>query len=165
MKYTIKQRLEIAKEHVDNGIPLHELEKKYDYHASHIKYSCELYRRYGDKAFENRGESRTYTRELKLKVINEILTTGKSCRQASLDLMLTDHKIVEDWVRKYKNEGESAIKDTHSRSHYLLYEERLDTEANKKLLERLEYLEAENEYLKKSYALIQKRKQQQKKKH
>ena len=36
-------------------------------------------------------------------------------------------------------------------------------QANKKLLERLEYLEAENAYLKKSYALIQKREQRSKK--
>ena len=51
-------------------------------------------------------------------------------------------------------DGEQAIKDTHSRSHYLIHEDRLQVEANKKLLERLEYLEAENEYLKKLYSLI-----------
>ena len=68
------------------------------------------------------------------------------------------------YTEEYLKEGASAIKDTHSRTHYLIHEDRLQVEANKKLLERLEYLEAENEYLKKSYALIQKRERQKKNK-
>ena len=163
MKYTIEEKLKIVKEHVEKGVPLHELAKKYNYHVCNIKYQCELYRRHGEKAFENHGVDRTYTREEKLKAIDRVLNGKEARRQVALDMMLTDPKIVEDWVNKYLKEGESSIKDTHSRSHYLIHEERLNVEANKKLLERLEYLEAENAYLKKSYALIQKREQQSKK--
>ena len=164
MKYSMKEKLEMAKEHVDEGIPLHELAKKYDFHVSNIKYQCRLYELYGEKAFEDRGTSRTYTREEKLKAIDRVLNGKESRRQVALSMMLSEPKIVEDWVNKYLKEGESSIKDTHSRSHYLIHEDRLQVEANKKLLERLEYLEAENEYLKKSYALIQKREQQKKNK-
>ena len=164
MKFSMKEKLKMVKEHVEEGIPLHELAKKYDYHVSNIKYQCRLYELYGDKAFEDHGTSRAYTREEKLKAVDRVLNGKESRRQVALSLMLTDPKIVNDWVSKYQREGEEGIKDTHSRTHYLIHEERLQVEANKKLLERLEYLEAENEYLKKSYALIQKREQQKKNK-
>lgn len=164
MKYSLEDKLKIVKEHVDNNVPLFELQKKYDLNVCTIKYFCTLYKMYGDKAFKDDGRARTYTREMKLKAIDDVLNGGKSRRQVSLSLMLTDWKIVDDWVEKYLKGGPDAIKDTHSRSHYLIHEERLNTEANKKLMERLEYLEAENEYLKKLYALIQEKEQQQKKK-
>ena len=73
--------------------------------------------------------------------------------------MLTDPKIVHDWIVKYKNEGEESIKDTHSRSHYVTNSQREIIKTNKRVKERLEYLEAENEYLKKLYSLIQKKNQ------
>lgn len=164
MKYSLKEKLKIVKEHVEQGTPLHELAKKYDYHVTNIKYQCSLYRLHGDKAFEDHGTSRCYSREDKLEAIDRVLNGKESRRQVALSIMLTDPKIVDDWVRKYQKEGEESIQDTHSRSHYLIHEDRLQVEANKKLLERLEYLEAENEYLKKSYALIQKREQQGKNK-
>ena len=56
--------------------------------------------------------------------------------------MLTDPKIVHDWVVKYKNEGEESIKDTHSRSHYVTNSQRKIIKTNKRVNERLEYLEA-----------------------
>ncbi|HHU59371.1 TPA: hypothetical protein GXZ34_00390 [bacterium] len=80
-------------------------------------------------------------------------------------MMLTDPRVVGGWIIKFQKQGEESIKDTHSRSHYLIHEDRLQVEANKKLLERLEYLEAENEYLKKSHSLTQKRRQQSKEEH
>ncbi|MGM9970348.1 MAG: transposase, partial [Anaeroplasma sp.] len=159
MNLTIKEKLKLAKEHVDNGVPLHEIRAKYKYDLSNFKYYCALYKRYGDKAFENHGQRKKYTREMKLKAIDRVLRNGETYRQVSLDLMLTDPKIVHDWVTKYKNEGEASIKDTHSRSHYVTNKQREIIEANKKTKERLEYLEAENEYLKKLYSLIQKKKQ------
>ncbi len=84
-------------------------------------------------------------------------------RQVALDMGLTDVTIVRDWMRKYNKSGEKSIKDTHSCSHYLLYEERLDKIALDSMQDRMKYLEAENEYLKKLYSLILKRSKQSKK--
>ncbi len=67
---------------------------------------------------------------------------------------LSDASIIRDWVRLYDKNGEKGIKDTNSRAHYLLHEYRLDKMALDSLKDRMRYLEAENEYLKKSYSLI-----------
>ena len=92
------------------------------------------HKRYGEKAFENHGQRITYTREIKLRAIDRVLRQGESYRQVALDLLLTDPKIVHDWVVKYKNEGEESIKDTHSRSHYVTNSQRKIIKTNKRSL-------------------------------
>lgn len=53
MKYTIKEKLKIVKEHKIDGVPLYELVSKYNYHISNIKYLCRLYEKHEEKAFED----------------------------------------------------------------------------------------------------------------
>ena len=60
MKYSIQEKLKIVKEHVDKGIPLHELAKKYDFHVINIKYQCGLYELYWEKAFEDHDITNNY---------------------------------------------------------------------------------------------------------
>ena len=119
---------------------------------------------YGEKAFIREAKARVYTREEKLKAIVQVLSEEKSYAEVALSMMLTDPRVVGDWVEKYKKEGEAAIKDTHSRAAYLLHDDRILEKEYKKLLEDLERTKAENEYLKKSFPHILKRSKQPKKK-
>ena len=164
MKKTLKEKLEIVKEHVVKHVPLSEIKRKYQIDTDHLKYFVNLYKLYGEKPFLDTVERRKYSREMKLKAIGEVLNKKKSRKAVALELMLTDPKIVDDWVEKYLKEGESSIKDTYSRNHYLKHEEMLEKKAYKSLKERLNYLEAENEYLKKLLPLILKKSKQSKKK-
>lgn len=162
MKLDQKTKLIMVKEHLLDGLPISEMSKKYNYSCSGIKYCCELYRRHGESPFVEESR-RKYSREDKLKAIQRI-KNGEAIRQVALDMAMHDPTIIRDWIHKYETDGEQAIKDTYSRNHYLLHEDRLDKIAEKKLLDRLEYLEVENAYLKKSYSLILKRSKQRKKK-
>lgn len=78
--------------------------------------------------------------------------------------MLTDSKIVGDWMEKYNEDGEEAIKDTYSREAYKHHDDKVLEKEYKKLLEDLERTKAENEYLKKSFPLALERSRQFKKK-
>ena len=78
--------------------------------------------------------------------------------------MLTDPKIVGDWMEKYNEDGEEAIKDTYSREAYKHHDDKVLEKEYKKLLEDLERTKAENEYLKKSFPLALERSRQFKKK-
>ena len=152
MKINQSQKLEIARSHVDDGVPIFELAKKWKYDVGKLKYFCRLYQLYGPSAFEDNGAKRVYRREEKLDAVKRFLS-GESEYSIGLAMMLPTPETVRDWAALYKKGGEAALKDTHSRSHYLLHEDRLDRVAGRKLMERLEYLEAENQYLKKLYAL------------
>jgi transposase len=157
MRLTNEQKLSMVLEHLEDGIPLHDLAKKYTYDVSNVKYFVGLYRMHGKDVFLLHGENTIYTREQKLKAIHRVNKEHISYRQLSLQLGLMDPGILRDWVNLYSEKGELAIQTTRARNHYLKHEERLNKIADKSLKDRLEYLEAENAYLKKLYALIQKR--------
>ena len=90
---------------------------------------------------------RVYKREEKLDVVERLLS-GESEHSIGLGMRLPTPEAVRDWAALYKKGGESAIRDTHGRSHRPLREDWLDRVAGKKLMERMKYLEAENAYLK-----------------
>ena len=123
-----------------------------------------FFKRYGDKAFKTKFQRKKYSRELKLKVIHQHFAEGKSFRSIALDLMLTDPRIVEDWVEKYIKEGEEGIQDAYPREAYKHHNDKVLEKEYKKLLEDLTRTKAENEYLKKSFPQVLKRSKQSRKK-
>ena len=165
MKHTLQDKLKYVKMHLEDNVPIYEIERKYGFNAQHLKYFCRLYLRYGEKPFlKLPGQRQKYTREMKLKAIDEHFSMEKPIRQIAVDLMLSDPKIVSDWIKLYKTRGESAIKDTYSREAYMLHDDKLLEKEYKKLLEDLERTKAENDYLKKSFPQVLKRGKQSKKK-
>ena len=140
MRFTLEEKLRYVKLHLEENVPIYEIEKKYGLRAENLKYFCRLYKRHGERAFQKEeGKRIKYTKEVKLKAIKEHIQEGKSFREIGVELMLTDSNIVGDWLNKYKIGGE--------------------------VLEDLERTKAENEYLKKSFPQVLKRSKQIKKKH
>ena len=164
MKLTLAEKLENVKRHLYDDVPIYEIKRKYGQDPSSLKYCIVLYKRYGDKAFKTEFQRKKYSRELKLKVIHKHFTEGKSIRSLALDLMLTDPRIVADWVEKYQKCGEEGIQDTYPREAYKHHDDKVLEKEYKKLLEDLERTKAENEYLKKSFPQVLKRSRQLKKK-
>lgn len=165
MKYTLKEKLKYVKMHVEDNVPLWEIYNTYGFRLSDLKYLCRLYRMWGEEPFlKEEGTRSCYTREMKLKAIKDIFNNEKSIRQEALELKLSDPKIVEDWINKYKRDGEASIKDTYSRAAYKVHDDKILEKEYKKLLEDLKKTKAENEYLKKSFPQVLKRSKQLKKK-
>ena len=165
MKHTLKEKLRFVKMHLDDNVPLWEIYNTYGFMLSDLKYLCKLYKMWGEEPFlKEEGRRSCYTRETKLKAIKDVFNNQKSIRQEALELKLTDPKIVEDWINKYKRDGEESIKDTYSRAAYKMHDDKVLEKEYKKLLEDLERTKAENEYLKKSFPQVLKRSKQSKKK-
>lgn len=51
MKRTLKEKLEIVKEHVVKQVPLSEIKRKYQIDTDHLKYFVNLYKLHGEKPF------------------------------------------------------------------------------------------------------------------
>lgn len=155
MKKTLEEKLQMCKEHVDEGKSLSHVSEIHNYHnIDEIKYVVNLYKRYGETPFLKR-EQNVYRRDTKLLAISRI-KNGESLRKVSLDLGLINYKILSDWVKKYNNEGESGIQDTYPRKNYLNEDERYKKTIDKKLKEENERLKAEIDFLKKSQSLAKK---------
>lgn len=155
MKKTLEEKLEMCKEHVEEGKSLSHVCELHNYHnIDEVKYAVNLYKRYGGKPFLNRNQN-VYRRDTKLLAISRI-KNGESLRKVSLDLGLVNYKILSDWVKKYNNEGEQAIQDTYPRKNYLNEDDRYKKMIDKKLKEENERLKAEIDFLKKSQSLARK---------
>lgn len=164
MKLTLEEKLRNVKLHLEENVPIYEIEKSYGQSSASLKYYCALYKKWGEKAFKKEEQRRSYTREMKLEAIHDILTNGKSYRKKALELMITEAGIISDWVKMYKEKGEEGIKDTYSREAYKHHNDKVLEKEYKKLLEDLERTKAENEYLKKSFPLALERNKQSKRK-
>ena len=46
MKYTLKEKLWYVKKHLEENVPLHEIERKYGLTTETLKYFCWLYKFY-----------------------------------------------------------------------------------------------------------------------
>lgn len=156
--------LSAVHEYLDEKESMTNLCKKYSIDCGKLKYRVNLYLLYGDTPFTDEQENRVYTREEKLKAIHLVLDHKKSARQVGLEMCIPNPHTVQDWVKKYKQFGEEAIQISRGRKKYLLHEDRQRLLAENELKERNKFLEMENDVLKKSLALISKRKDSQSRK-
>jgi transposase-like protein len=96
MRLSNEEKLKMVLEHLEQGVTLHELAKRYDYDVSIVKYFVGLFRMHGQDVFLNRGETTIYTREQKLNAINRVNEEHISYRQLSLQLGLIDPGILRE---------------------------------------------------------------------
>ncbi len=80
MKLTLEEKLENVKLHIEDEVPLYEIQRTRDQNVSSLKYFVALYRKLGEKAFIKNQERRQYSRETKLKAIKEHFENNKSYR-------------------------------------------------------------------------------------
>ena len=132
-----QKKLEAVLDHVENRLTIKEVSIKYHIDSSRVKYFVKLYRTHGKTPFEDRDKRYVYTRELKLKAINDFITGEFSGRQIGINLGLISPDIVNDWVNLYKEKGEAAIVTTYGRKNYELKEDKIKRLNNKEAEERI----------------------------
>lgn len=164
MRHTADFWLKVVREYLSGKTRMTDLSKKYQMDIGKIKYRVNLYQMHGELPFSDEYEKRIYTREEKLNAIKVVLNGKKSGRQVALEMGIPNPHVVHDWVKKFQRDGEESIQISRGRKKYMLHEERQKYLANKELNDRLKALELENDYLKKSLALISKKNKRFKKK-
>ena len=165
MKWTMLDRLIMVKQYLDENQKIEDICRDFNnYDKTKLKYYIQLYQLHGKRPFSDEQEKRVYTREEKLNVIQQVMRKEKSSRLVALELGAPNPGVVHDWVKMYKVRGEDSIQVSSGRKSYKLHEDRQKYLAAKELTERLEYLEAENAYLKKVFALVLEKSKRLKKK-
>ena len=148
MRRNAQMWLKIVHEYLDGKEPMTVLCRKYKVDLSKLKYRANLYLLYGEKPFTDEQAERVYTREEKLRAIHLVLDGKKSSRQVALEMAIPNPHTVQDWVKKYKTQGEEAIQVSRGRKKYMLHEDRQRFLAERELKQRNKFLEMENDVLK-----------------
>lgn len=115
-KYSKELRLTIIKRYL-KGESASALANEYDMPKSadaQIRKWAHKYEAFGEKGFDTSFKNKTYSKELKEKVIKEYLAGGISYGDLAIKYNISAHQIVRCWVIKY-NQG-IEIKDYDPKS-------------------------------------------------
>ena len=168
MRWTKEEKLKMVLEYKRSGFtPTVEGCSRKTIH-DHIRIWAKVYEVYGECALEHR--SRHWTYEDKINAVKRVLN-GESYHEVAYSLGMSNKSQVVTWHRKYLELGWHGLKlDGRGRKRKMgnkpIKPSKSKSQAEEivELRKRLEYLEAENAYLKKLAALVQQRKAQEQKK-
>lgn len=168
MRWTKEEKLKMVLEYKKNGLTptVEGCSRKTMY--EHIRTWAKVYDIYGESGLEHR--SRHWTYEDKINAVQRLLD-GESYCDVAHSLGMSTKAQVSTWHRKYLELGWDGLKlDGRGRKSKMgskpIKPSKSKSQAEEivELRKRLEYLEAENAYLKKLAALVQQRKAQEQKK-
>lgn len=139
-----------------------------------IKHLVRLIDYHGEDVLRNE-KNRTYSVRLKEEIINKVLIDGQSNNETAVEYGLSSSGMLTNWIKSYKENNYVIVEKKRGRKTTAMtkikdkeeinkYDSMSSEEKIKHLENKVLYLEADNEYLKKLRAVIQKKKQQQKKK-
>ena len=115
-----------------------------------------------------KDKNKYYTSYQKEQIINRALIGGESVFAVSIDEGLSNYGMLQNWLKKYKENGYNIVERKRGRSTMPKIIKKKDNETDKEKIKRLEaenlYLKAELEYSKKLRAVVQARKNLQQKK-
>src|SRR5699024_5323372 len=147
----------LVKEHIENGVPIRELARRYNIPAYEtirtwiIKYTKgEGMKTYSPKPEVYAMKSRNVTHDEKVKIVKDWLANELSYKETAEKYRIP-YNNVYSWVQKYKEHGPTGLIDGRGRGkpdNIQTDEEKLHTEIEA-LKARNEYLETENAALKK----------------
>lgn len=149
--------------------------------TTNIKYLVRLIDYHGEGVLR-KDKNNYYSKALKKEIINKVLIDGQSINSTSIEFGLSSDGMLHNWIKSYKENNYVIVEKTKGRKPktmtkikdndiHIDYDLMSDEDKikylenkNSQLEKNNSNLEAEAEYLKKLHAVIQKRKQQQKKK-
>ena len=169
-KLTREQKIEIYKRR-KSGETVSSLTQKFNIKMEAVNYLVSLIDLHGFDVLRT-DKNNYYSILMKQEIMDNVLIDNQSIRSVALEYGLLSRGMLENWIRSYKKHGCVIVEKTKGRTPAMTkkneiiktYDEMDDKEKVKFNEERIQYLEAENEYLKKLRAVVQTRKNRQLKK-
>jgi transposase len=159
-KYSDQQRLEAVLEVLEKGVSLCEVARRLGTDHKNIRRWVAFYEQYGAKGISSIKKKVSYSGDFRLSVVRYMRENHLSLFEAAVKFGISNESVVLAWDRLYESEGVSALyrdnrgkmKKPHKHNQSTGVKSTKDN-----LLEELEYLRAENAYLKKLRALVEQR--------
>lgn len=157
MKHPFSLRL-AAVQHVLSGkAGIAETARQFKVGETPLSRWIRAFRQQGEAGLQHRPH-RSYPAEFKLRVVHYVLENHCSSAQASAFFAIPNETLIQNWLRRYRTEGTVELNPTRAGSAMTKRKQSSETKpysemTHPELLRELEYLRAENAYLKKRKAL------------
>ena len=149
------------------GMSLKTLSLKYNIRTKNVQYLYCLIEKH-DFDILRTLNNKEYSKHFKQEAIDRVIINHESIWSVALDIGLPGDGMLQNWVKKYKENGYNIVERKRGRSTMTKVPKKKENETKDEKIERLEkeneYLKAELEYSKKLRAVVQARKNQQQKK-
>lgn len=173
MKLTLEDKIKII-ELRKQGIGYCKISKQFNIAYSRIRILWKTYEKHGIEGIKHPPNNRKYSAELKIEIIRRVFD-GESKSSLAAEYNLPGAGTIFSWMKKYEELGYNGLEGKQGRPRgrpkIMTKEEKKNTPLTNDEREELirlrkekEYLEMENEYLKKLDALVKERLKQQKRK-
>lgn len=155
IRYDRRFKLKVAREGAEGTLPIRALAGHYDLDPSMLHRWIETYRQHGQDSFV--VTPGRYTDRFKAMVVRRMVRDGLSVRQAMAKFGVGSPNAINAWRRQYDSGGVEALGPVRERPQMKkkpAAPKRPEEMTPKELQKELEYLRAENAFLKKYDALI-----------
>ncbi len=157
MKYPFHIRLAAVQHYMTGQSTIKETACLFGVGRSPLTRWLRAFRRQGSAGLEDRP-ARTYTAQFRLRVVRYVAENRCSYAEASARFAIPNESLILDWMRRYRRGGEKALHAARpgpamTQKKYIPGTRPLSEMTPKELQKELEYLRAENAYLKKLKAL------------
>lgn len=168
-KYSTDFKIKVARYRLENDCGSRETAIRYNLDHGTVRKWCSLYKIHGPEGLTKHAQ--TYSAKYKLQVLERMQHEGWSTREASAYFNIPTPSTVQTWLRRY-NEGGAAALVNRPRGRAMSKKKKPPSPAGgpvegmtpEEMRQELEYLRAENAYLKKLEALIQEKRSAREKK-
>ena len=154
-KYTMDFKLSVI-QHYLTGHSYNQTAKFFGIESSIVQNWVRLYQTHGIDGIRPRTSKASYSPAFKHTAVLQLLA-GKSIRTLAIELNISNHGLLCQWLKAYQTHGIMGLTPKpKGRRPMSKSTNKSDKAANEhaELLRRIQYLEAENAYLKKLDALI-----------
>ena len=173
MKLTIEEKIKIIELRA-KGLGFRTIAKLFKVRKSTIENIWHRYEKHGIEGIKHPTKNKKYSSELKLEIIKRVFQ-GESKSSLAAEYNLPGAGTIVSWMKKYEELGYNGLEGKQGRPrgrpNIMTKEEKKNTPLTNNEREELirlrkekEYLEMENEYLKKLDALVKQRLEKQRKK-
>lgn len=166
--YSDEQKLDIVLAYLNGNQSLTDLSRKYHVSKGDIQKWRDAYESNGIKGILSKNRNNAYSGDFKVMVVEYMHNTGSSIRKTAAHFNIPSYKSVADWERLYYKEGKESLYEERRGRCSMSNRKRgrkpkQPIRQNEDLLQEVQRLRMENEYLKKLNALVQKREESEKK--
>ncbi|OOS26861.1 helix-turn-helix domain-containing protein [Moraxella pluranimalium] len=167
-KYTMDFKLEVIN-HYHNGLSCNQIANLFGIESSIIQSWVRLYQTHGIDGIRPRTSKASYSPAFKHTAVLQLLA-GQSIRTLAIELNISNHGLLCQWLKAYQTHGIMGLtpkpkgrrpmskstnkSDKAAKASKVAKTDKILTNEHAELLRRIQYLEAENAYLKKLDALI-----------
>jgi transposase len=153
-KYKVSERLAAAQA-VEAGESIASVARRFQMSAGVVSRSLRLYQEHGEGGLQSHAYN--WTAEEKYQLLRYMHENHLSCQEAGIQFGISGSSTIWQWEQRYLENGIEGLGGRKKGRKPKVPKPKLPKTREEELLDRIQYLEAENEYLKKLNALVAER--------